>query len=192
MKIADATLKSVSPYSQNRHYRVDKKPGENEPDFEARTWQERCHVVNEKDNHIVIPAMQFANSLKEAARYLSLPIPGKQRQTFTKHFEAGVMVTENLVLPITKDEVSRIDLFVPSDGKRGGGRRVDKSFPIIYEWDGKITYWILDDVITEEAFTKVLVTSGQLIGIGRFRPRNLGTYGRFKVVNVRWTENATI
>ena len=186
MKIAEATLQSVSPYSQSKYYKADKLPKELPGDYETRTWRERCHT--DKDGNIIIPPMVFANSLKEAAKYLSLSIPGKNRQTYTKHFEAGVLVSDPIVLPVKKDAVQGEWLFVPSNGQRGGGSRVEKCFPVIQEWKGKVTYWILDDIITLDAFKQVLETSGSLIGIGRFRPRNLGYYGRFKVNSVTWND----
>ncbi len=188
MKTAVCKLESVSPYSQSRYYKVEKKDGELAVDYEVRTWRERCHV--DKDDNIIIPPMVFANSIKEAAKYLSLSIPGKSKQTFTKHFEAGVLVTDSIVLPIKKGEVEGEWLFVPSNGQRGGGSRVEKCFPIIREWKGTVTFYILDDIITEDVFKRVLDTCGNLIGIGRFRPRNLGYYGRFKVVDVKWRENS--
>ena len=43
-----------------------------------------------------------------------------------------------------------------------------KSFPLIHKWEGKVKYFILDDIITEDVFKKVLEASGNLIGeIGR-------------------------
>lgn len=186
MKLAECDLESMSPYSQSRYYKVEKLQKELPVDYEARTWRERCHVNG--DGRIIVPPMAFTNSLKEAARYLSLPIPGRGKSTFTKNFEAGVLVSEPLILPIRKDEVEGEWLFVPSDGRRGGGSRVEKCFPLIRSWKGKVTYFILDDIITEDIFQQVLETSGSLIGIGRFRPRNMGYYGRFSVGGVMWVD----
>jgi len=185
MKIAVATLESVSPYSQSRYYKEPKLERELAGDYEERTWRERCHVTD--SGQIFIPPMAFANSLKEAAKYLSLPVPGKGKSTFTKNFESGVLVSEPLMLPDRKETVRGEWVFVPSDGRRGGGTRVEKCFPYILEWGGNVSFYILDDIITADIFNKVLETSGQLIGIGRFRPRNLGYYGRFRVKNVEWT-----
>lgn len=186
MKIAHAQLESISPYSQSRHYKVEKLAGELPVDFEGRTWRERCHT--DSQGNLFIPPMAFANSLKEAAKYLSIQIPGKGKSTFTKNFEAGVLVSEPMPLPLRQDEVKGEWLFVPSDGKRGGGSRVEKCFPCILDWSGTVSYYILDDIITQDVFRQVLETSGQLIGIGRFRPRNLGYYGRFKVNDLDWTD----
>ena len=187
MKIAECKLQSVSPYSQSRYYKVEQLAKELPGDYEARTWRERCHV--NQDGFVIMPPMAFTNSLKEAAKYLSVPIPGKARQTFTKHFEAGVLMSEPLVLPIKKSEVESEWLFVPSDGRRGGGRRVEKCFPLIREWKGTVIFYILDDILTKDVFAQVLEASGNLIGVGRFRPRNLGYYGRFKCEALEWAEN---
>lgn len=188
MKTALCKLMSNGPYSQGRHYKVEKLPKELDGAYEERTWRERCHT--NQDGYIIIPPMVFANSLKEAAKYLSLPIPGEARKTFTKHFEAGVMVNEPITLPIKQEDVEPEWLFVPSNGQRGGGTRVEKCFPLIREWKGSVLFYILDDIIVKDAFEQVLRASGNLIGIGRFRPRNLGWYGRFKVLEIDWKENA--
>jgi hypothetical protein len=190
MKIAECEFESVTPYSQSRHYKVEKLPRELAVDYEERTWRERCHVMPDGSDRLFIPPMAFANCLKGAAQYLALPVPGKGKTTYTKHFNAGVMVADPLILPLLKTHVEGEWLFLPSDGRRGGGSRVEKCFPLIREWKGKVTYYILDDILTKDVFEQVVRTSGNLIGIGRFRPQNWGYYGRFKLVNMEWVEDA--
>lgn len=185
MKTAVATLKSVSPYSQSRHYTADKLEKELARDYESRTWRERLHVT--EDGNVFIPPMSFKNCMSEAAKFLGMQIPGKGKSTYTKHVEAGVLVTEPLILPNQKDEVKGEWLFVPSDGVRGSGKRVDKCFPVIHEWAGEVTFYILDETVTEDVFKKILTQAGMFIGIGRFRPRNNGFYGRFSVESVKWS-----
>jgi hypothetical protein len=128
----------------------------------------------------------FKNCLSEAAKFLGIQIPGKGKSTYTKHFEAGVLVTDAMILPIKKEEVKGEWLFVPSDGVRGSGKRVDKCFPVIHEWGGEVTFYVLDETVTEEVFRNVLEQAGAFIGIGRFRPRNNGFYGRFRVDSIVW------
>jgi len=185
MKTAIATLTSVSPYSQSRHYTTDKLNKELPRDYEARTWRDRLHV--DEAGEVFIPPMSFKNCLSEAAKFLGIQIPGKGKSTYTKHFEAGVLVTDALRLGIKAADVKGEWLFVPSDGIRGSGKRVDKCFPIIPSWRGDVTFYVLDETITEEVFRHHLEQAGAFIGIGRFRPRNNGFYGRFKVENVAWT-----
>jgi hypothetical protein len=184
MRICEATLESISPYSQSRHYDVPKEKKELPKDYEARTWRERLHVDDKGE--VFIPPMAFKNALSEIARFLSIQIPGKGKSTYTKHFEAGVMVMDPVPLGIKKEDVDGEWLFVPSDGKRGGGKRVDKCFPIIRQWTGKVKFYLLDETVTPDVFEQHLKESGAFIGIGRFRPRNNGFYGRFKVKEVKW------
>ena len=185
MHTATVILTGVSPYSQSRHYTdPPKKEKESHRDYEARTWMHRCHYG--ADGKVFIPPMAFKNCLSEAAKYLSISIPGAGKSTYTKHFEAGILVLEGLSLPITQAQVKGEWLFVPADGKRGGSKRVEKCFPVIHEWEGVVTYTILDDKITKDVFSRVLTEAGNFIGIGRFRPRNNGYYGRFSVKKIDW------
>lgn len=145
------------------------------------------------DGFVYMPPMAFKNSLSEAAKFLSIQIPGKGKATFTKHFEAGVLVVDPLVLPIKKQDVTGQWLFVPSDGVRGSGKRVDKCFPVIPEWSGTVTYHVMDETLMTKintpdgdmtAFEWHLRQSGAFIGLGVFRPRNNGFYGRFVVEKI--------
>jgi hypothetical protein len=185
MRTAVVSLKSVSPYSQGRYYQDPKGEKETHADYEKRTWKSRLHVNN--DGHVYIPPMAFKNCLSETAKFLSIQIPGKGKATYTKHFEAGVLVTEALVLPFKKEEVQGEWLFVPADGRRGSGKRVEKCFPVIPAWGGDVTFYILDETITEEVFQYHMDQAGKFIGIGRFRPRNNGFYGRFEVEGINWS-----
>lgn len=178
-------LEGISPYSQSRYHNTPKLNKELHDDHERRTWRNRLHV-NER-GEVFIPAMAFKNGISEAARFLGEKVPGKRNATWTKHFEAGVLVMENAPLGIKAEDVPGEELFVPSDGKKGGGSRVMKTFPVIHHWKATVTFHVLDDTITEEAFLHHLEQCGSFIGIGRFRPRNGGFYGRFKVNSLKWS-----
>ena len=186
MKIAVATLKGTAPYSQSRHYDTPKLPKEAHRDYEARTWRDRLH--SDSAGQVFIPAMSFKNCVSEAAKFLSIQIPGKGKSTYTKHFEAGMLVIDAVPLGVQKEDVAGEWLFVPSDGKRGGPKRVDKCFPVIHEWAGKVTFYIIDETITQDVLATHLEQAGKFIGIGRFRPRNNGFYGRFKVEGMTWAD----
>ncbi len=186
MKTAIASLRSADvPYSQSRHYDVEKLDKEGPGDYERRTWRERMHV--DQNGFVLIPPMSFKNCVAGCAKYLSIGIPGKGKATYTKHFEAGVIVVKPLILPLKKEDVEGESLFVPSDGRPGGGRRVMKIFPRIMSWKGDVEFLILDETITKEVFCHVLGEAGKYEGIGRFRPRNRGYYGRFFVDAVDWS-----
>lgn len=176
-------LKSVSPYSQSKHYSVEKLPKEIAKDYEMRTWRNRMHV--DKDGNVFIPPMAFKKCLEEAAKYIGRQIPGKGKATYTKHFESGVLVLDPMTLPIKAADVPGELLFLPSDGKRGSGSRVEKMMPVIHEWEGDVKWLIMDETITKDVFSEHLREAGMFIGIGRFRPRNAGYYGRFEVLSVK-------
>ena len=187
MKRAIVELESLSTYSQGKRVMVDKKDKESPEDYEKRTWKEKCHF--NQDGYVVIPPMSFANCIKEAAKYLSISIPGEGKSKYTKHFASGIICTEPLVTQTHKDDLQHQWVFVPSDGTRGGSKRVDKCFPIIPKWKGTQEFLVLDNKITEEIFTRVLKESGNIIGIGRFRPSNWGYFGRFSIKSVRWIDD---
>jgi hypothetical protein len=184
IRIAKCVLASAGPYSQSRYVAEKRGDKETPNDFEGRTWRERMHV-NEKGN-VIIPGMAFKNCLSEAAKFLGRQIPGKGKQTFTKHFEAGVMVPKPSDLGIEAATVPGEELFVPADGRRGSGKRVMKTFPVIVKWKAEVEFIVFDDLLTEEVFEDHLREAGQFIGIGRFRPRNNGYYGRFDIVSIQW------
>lgn len=183
MKTFIASLQSISPYGQSRYHGTPKLDKELEADYETRTWREKAHV--NKDGYVFIPPMVFKNSLSEAAKYISMSIPGKGKSTYTKHFEAGAQVMDCLTLPIKKEETRGLWLFCPSDGKRGGTRRVHKCFPVVDEWMGDVVYYIWDDIITLDVFKIHLEQCGKFIGIGMSRPRNNGFFGRFVVNGIK-------
>lgn len=186
-KMAKVKLKGLTPYSQSKPHRTEKLNKELHEDHEVRTWRERMHV--DKDGLVFIPPMSFKNCMAEIAKYLSMQIPGKGKSTYTKHFEAGILVTDPCSLGIKAEEVAGDWVFVPSDGVKGGGKRVYRCFPIIPPgWTTVVDFLILDDIITKDVFLKHLEQAGQLIGIGRFRPRNGGYYGRFIVESFDWIE----
>lgn len=181
MKTCCAHIRGVSPISQSRAIQSEKRTGEAHDAFEERTWRERLHV--NQDGNVFIPPMAIKLCLEDCARFLSESVPGKKNATWTKHFEAGIMVIEPAVLAIKADKVVGEKLHVPSDGKKGGGSRVWKTFPIIPEWDCDIEVILLDPILVDkpDKVREYLEYAGKFIGLGRFRPRRGGFYGRFEV-----------
>lgn len=191
LKEAIVRLKSVSQYSQSKAYTQDQVPKinqgkENDSDYRKRTWRNHCHST--PTGKVFIPPMALKNCLSEAAKFRPRQIPGKGKSTYTKHFEAGVLVLEGIELPIAVDEVQSEWLFLPADGQRGSGKRVWKCYPLIPNWEGMVAFQILDETITKDVFAETLEEAGKFIGIGRFRPRQNGYYGRFAVEDLDWQD----
>ncbi|HOK59054.1 MAG TPA: hypothetical protein PL047_08615 [Methanothrix sp.] len=187
-----ARLVSVAPLSQSRYYQVPRLSRELADDYEARTWRERMHV--DERGQVFVPPMALKNCVVNAARYLAVQIPGHGKTTYTKHFTAGLVVVSPMPIydhdgaPILASEVQGVWYYVPSDGMRGGKKRVRKCFPEIPRWMGDAEFIILDDIITPDVFKHHLEQAGRFIGIGRFRPENNGYYGRFSVSECRMME----
>lgn len=171
----------VSPFSFSAPVQSKRNTGEQHDDFEERTWRERIHA--DSSGEAYISPMALKNCLSDVAKYLGESVPGKGKSTFTKHFEAGLLVIDPMMLGVKAKDMEGERLFVPSDGKRGGGKRVFKTFPVIRQWSVTGTVYILDPVIKPEKVLEYLEHAGKFIGMGRFRPRNNGFYGRFKVEN---------
>lgn len=184
MHLATVQLKSVSPYSQSRKIQSERMDRETADDFEKRTWRERIHA--DADGMVFIPPMAFKNCISECAKFRSEQIPGKGKSTYTKHFEAGILVMDPLYIGVRAEDMQGEWLYVPSDGRRGGAKRVNRCFPFVPKWEGSVTFHILDDAITKDVFERHIVEAGRFIGLGRFRPRNNGYYGRFEVVSLTW------
>lgn len=181
MKIYIASLISVSPYSQSRKYEREfaRDDKETHDDYEVRTWAHRLHTL--PDGRVFIPPTQFKESLVECATYLSVQIPGKGKATYTKHFKAGILISEGLILPIQAADVEGEWLSLDSQPGSTRGGRVWRCMPKIPEWQGDLTIHVLDETITQDVLRYHLEQMGAFIGIGRFRPKNGGYYGRFRL-----------
>lgn len=150
--------------------------------YEQRTWKHKQHLNDNDEN--IIPALALKNSLSNAAKYLSMKVEGNGKATYTKHFEAAIVVRHNIVLR-NATEMKPLKLHVPSDGTRGGGKRVMKTFPMIEKWEGTAIVDVYDEIITKDILEQHLKVTGALIGVMSFRPRNNGDKGRFTIVSVR-------
>lgn len=189
MKIARVHLRNAnnSPMSWSRFHNTPKLERESHDDHEKRTWNQRFHKT--ADGRVMIPPTAFKNCLDGAAKYLGLKIPGKGNSTYTKHFVAGVLVVEPLILDVQAESLPGDWVFVPANGVKGDGKRVTKCFPMLYEWEGTVEFHIYDDTVTRSVFERVLENAGQFIGLGRFRPQNGGYYGRFDILDIDWIED---
>lgn len=184
MPTAVCQLTSASPYSPANFIMTLKNDNESDREWETRCWRERIHT--NKAGQVVIPSTQFSGAIKTAASYLNIKIPGERNRTFTKHFDSGVMVFDPLELPLTPDDVEGEWLMLHAQPGSMHQTRVAKCMPRIDEWNGVVTYTILDPKITKHVFAEVLAFSGSQIGIGRWRPAKKGTYGRYRVTELDW------
>jgi hypothetical protein len=186
MKIVEVDLVSTAPYSQSYKHDTPKKDKESADDHEKRTWREKC--TTDAEGNIQIPAMAFKQALDSVAKRMGIQVPGRGKNTYTKHFLGGVICESDVAIGYHKDTVPSITISANSDGVRGSGKRVSRTFPQVPEWKGTARFVILDDTVTTEVFEKHLVEAGRFIGIGRFRPEKGGLNGRFRPTAFRWSD----
>lgn len=190
----ECDLVGMSPLSFSAPIQSEKNTGESHDAFELRTWKERVRVDNRGEAFITPQAIK--NCLSDVAKFLSESVPGKGNNKYTKHFEAGVLVADAMGLGVKGADIPGEKLFVPPDGKPGGNKRVWKTFPTLQKWSIHPVIYLLDPVLVDkpDKVREYLEHAGKFIGIGRFRPRRNGYYGRFRVENFKASpvlENAT-
>ena len=187
-----AKLRGVSPMSQSRQHRADKLEKEQPDAYEKRTWREKMHYT-EDTGELFIPPMALKFALSECAKFTSRQIPGKGKATYTKHFDAGVLCFEPIMLGIFKDDIEPEWINANSDGVRGSGKRVQRCYPKIPNgWEAWAKLLVLDETITRSVFEETLRETGRFIGLGRFRPRQGGFYGRFVVDEIEFAESTAM
>lgn len=186
MRLCVMSCESLSPYSASRQHFTPKKDKESPADYEDRTWREKAHYTD--DGHVVIPPESFSFGLKAMASRLRMKIPGKGNSEYGKLFLAGILITDGVILPETRDTVQSWTGSMNADGKRGSGTRVQRTFPHIPKWKGDVHVHILDDAIPKDVFEYVAKQFGLLNGVGRYRPAQGGTNGRLKITRFQWSE----
>ena len=190
MRVCNASLKSLSPYSQSRPFQSERGDGgnskESADEFEKRAWRERIHQT--EAGEVFIPPMSFTYALVIAVKRLGLKVPGRKGATFTKYFQSGIMVQAGPTLGVKAADVPGEWVYCHANGQRGSGTRVYRCFPLIKEWQAAVEFTVLDDTIPQDVFEMVLKEAGIFVGLGRFRPENLGYYGRFVIAKTEWTE----
>lgn len=182
---ASFTVRGVTDLMFGRPTQSAKKDGETYDQHEMRVWQEK--VPTTKDGQVYLNPFAVTNSLVEAAQWLKRKVPGEGQATFTKRFRSGVSPGGNVLLfnadgsPMTLEDIDPVRLFVPSDGKHGGPKRVERIFPTAHEWVAKGDVNVFDGKISEDQFSDHLKCVGQYIGWGAMRAGNGGINGRFLV-----------
>jgi hypothetical protein len=192
MRKVTVHLNGISPYSQSRHFDADMVPKlerENADAYDKRTWREHLHV--DQEGRVFIPGMAFKQAMTDACRFLGHKVPEKRNATWTKHFQSGIMIFDNLVLPVRKEDVQSERLYLNADGKRGGGTRVWRTYPVLRNWAGSLDIYVVDELIIQPVLRAHLEAAGRFIGVGRFRPQNGGFYGLFEIARIDWQEIET-
>ena len=189
MRICLAHIFGVTAYSQSKHIDPEvhpKREKEKADDYDKRLWREHATYYGDTDE-VAVPAMALKMGNDEACKRLGLQVTGRGKTTYAKFFVAGQICEDDVPLGIHRDDLEYIDIWANPEGVRGGGKRVKRRFPYIHAgWKGVARFALLDEIIPNEIFERVVVENGRLIGIGRFRPEKGGLLGRFRVDRFEW------
>ncbi len=195
VKIAKFDIVGIAPLSYSKVILTPKERGETSGKHEDRCWRERLHVDSE--GLVFLPAMALKKQGEAAGKALAETIPGKGKKTYTNEFKTGTMVMDNLriLVPdgngkwvsIKSEDVEGQRVFVPADGKPGGGSRVWKIFPTIPQWRTSGIVHVMSKVLCDEMekVHEYAIYAGQFLGMGSFAARVGGLNGRYLVEN--WT-----
>lgn len=193
----ECDLIGLAPIGFSAPISSPKNDEETHDQYEQRTWRERMHV--DKDGHVFVPPLALKNGLAAAAKYRPKKVQGQGMKTYTKFLEAGILVVEPLILLTSKgdfidpENVRGNRLFVPSDGKKGGGSRVWKTFPTFDEWRTHAVIHIIEPLLigNPPVVQDYIETAGQFIGFCQFRPERGGYFGRYRPENWLFDGKAT-
>lgn len=180
VRTATVYLVATSRYSQNGVVMSKKMPREGNEEFELRTWKERAHI---RDRTMYIPGMQVRQAIIGAAALNPMKKQGKQQWKNT--LLSGILPIKDIQLDLSYDDIPGEWVYVPSNGKPGGGSRVWKCFPYVDNWEGEVTFGITNRSITSDIFQQYLGEAGLFVGLGRWRPQKGGMYGKFKVKDIK-------
>lgn len=183
--IAKANLKSISPYSQSKMHMEPKMSEESNDDYDRRTWRSHLHVLD--NGNVGIPPTGCKQALEAAAAFLGMKIPERRGATFTKRFLSGILIVDPIDIGIKADSVPPERVPVNPEGKRGGQKRVWRTYPTMTKWEGTLVVNVFDAAITQEVLQQHIEAAGRFVGLGRYRPQNGGYYGRFEVMGeIKW------
>jgi hypothetical protein len=181
---ATVSLKGIAPLSQSRMHSEPFLEGESHGAYDVRTWREKANY--DKDGIVFVPAMGLKQAMDAAAKRLSIPDPDNKRATMTKYFASDVICEQHLSIGIHKDKMPSITISANSDGVRGSGKRVPRTFPQTPEWSGTTSFLVMDEKVSHDVFERVLQCAGRSVGVGQFRPEKGGLNGRFEVEKVKY------
>lgn len=179
-----------SPYSQSAQHDEPKLDRESPDDYDQRTWRSKC--TTNAQGQVCVPAMALKQCIDLAAQKLGEKVPGRRGATYKSFFTSGFICNGDMPIAngkaLTPKDAAQVKINANADGVRGSGKRVKRRFPSFDKWSGVAEFTIVDDIITQEIFEHHVKSGGMIVGIGRYRPANGGSNGRFRVVKFEWAD----
>ena len=172
MRTFEITIESQGPMLWGRQIDDSERPETtNKGEWEQSRWRER--MLTDEDGTPMLPRLAINNCLTEAAKALRKTIPGKGKSEYGAVFaRALVPPNSDVRLDVALQDVKPITMFVPSDGKKGGGKRVNRIFAQIDNWKATFQVVALDNCINKEVLELVANYASMCVGFGAMRPGN--------------------
>jgi len=128
-------------------------------------------------------------TLEAAGKLSGDRVGGKKTGKAMHSYLSLIRVKGDIDTDMTRDDLQRITAFVSANGKPDGGK-VPRNYPIIPEWEGKLTFLYPDrmkTILSSEKIEDYLDLAGTCIGIGHWRPGapSKGSYGTFTVKRLK-------
>lgn len=184
MSLLRYTMRGTAPIIYGRPIHAEKRDDETSQQLEERTWRQKIH----KDgDFLAIPSTAVHRGLMAAGAWLSMKLEGNK--TYTKRLVAGILTLKPYFIlrdengdGLTEDSIEELPLYVPSDGKRGGPKRVWRTFPRVNPpWSLEAEFVVTDEALTESVLATHARCAGLHDGIGSMRIGNGGQNGMFLV-----------
>lgn len=184
------TIVGMAPMTHSHQHLTPKIDGESAEDYDIRTWRLKLNTKDvDGQQRIIIPLAAMHQCIVAAAKYTKRQIPGQGKATWTAKMTSGILIENDPVVDVMPDEVTMLTISAHANGIRGPGPRVPRRFPQIRPgWKSTFLTYILDPIITQDVFAEMLEAAGLYIGLGQYRPQNIGHNGRFKVKELIWTD----
>jgi hypothetical protein len=193
MKRCKVWIVGLSPYSQSRKTDNDvpRLDREGPDDYDRRVWRHKCTV--NKEGVVCVPAMAFKQAIDTSGYKLGLKVPNRRGATYKNFLQSGFLPEGDTPLHwngkmYTPADAASVTISANSDGIRGSGKRVPRTFPVFERWQCEPSFIITDDIITEDIFEQHVKATGIIVSIGRFRAEKGGINGRFKVDHFEWED----
>lgn len=175
-RVYRCAITGIAPLQFSRHHGAPKIDDNETPgDYDDRTW--RLKAPTNKAGNVIIPADNINTFLQNTAQRMAMKLSGSSK--FGNVFKSGTMVSEPLDLLVRPEALVANRVFVNADGRRGSGKRVWRTFPMLHDWGGYFDVTVFRTEITEKILAEHVNWGGMFIGLGAFRPENGRTFGRF-------------
>jgi hypothetical protein len=183
-------IEGIAPYSQSKMLVAKKGKNESYDAFEDRIWREKAHVADDGESVLIAGHAIHQMLVVGAQKGRLAPVAAKSaREGLTKRLITGIAIQGDAETSMKLSQARCVAINAHANGKRGSGTRVIRKFPEWPNgWTASFDVLVLDDSLTVTDVQSALEWGGLVCGLGRFRPENMGIYGRFLVRKTEHSE----